>query len=102
MNILGLVMIILGIIFLIYSIISKDKINIYNRRDNLSILNERKFLKLQLYFSVLSSVYLITFGLAVIIYNLDNLYVLLSPLIFRFINYMVILVSKAKQYIKLK
>lgn len=102
MNILGLVVIISGIIFLIYSIISKDKINIYNRRDNLSILNECKFLKLQLYFSVLSSVYLITFGLAVIIYNLDNLYVLLSPLIFRFINYMVILVSKAKQYIKLK
>lgn len=95
-------MIALGIMFLIYSIISKDKINIYNRRDNLSILNERKFLKLQLYFSVLSSVYLIIFGLAVIIYNLDNLYVLLSPLIFRFINYMVILVSKAKQYIKLK
>lgn len=102
MNILGLVVIIAGIMFLTYSIISKNKINIYNRRDNLSIKNERKFLKLQLYFSVLNSVYLITYGLVILIYDLDNLYIVLSPLIFHFINYLIRLIGKSQGYIELK
>lgn len=101
MNIVGLALIVLGIIFLIYSIMSKNKVNIYNRRNNLIIINKHKFLKLQLCFSIFTSVCVITWGL--IIYNLPNLpdiYILLSPLLFPFMNSIINPISRIKGYIK--
>jgi hypothetical protein len=100
LNTLGVFMISVGIVFLVYSVITRKKVNIYNRGDSKIILNEHKFLRLQLYISILNSAYLIVFGFIVIEYNLINVYIALSPLLFHFINYLVILIGKAKQYIR--
>ena len=101
MNILGLVPIALGIIFLIYSVIYKNKIGI-NRSDKFIIVNKEKLLTLQLYCSIFNSVCMIIVGIIVILYNLPNIYVVAYGLIFTFINYLVIPIGKNKQYIKNK
>lgn len=100
MNTIGLVLIFVGIIFLIHSIKCKNKVNVYNRGNNLIIVNKHKFLKLQLYLSIFNSACIITFGLVVIIYNLKSAYIILFPLLFHFINYLIRLIGRTKQYIK--
>jgi hypothetical protein len=102
LNTVGVVLIVAGVIFLIYSIICKNKVNVYNRRDNLIVVNKHKFLKLQLYLSILNSVCIITLGLVVIIYNLESAYIVLFPLFFHFMNYLIRLIGRSKQYIKYK
>jgi len=100
LNIVGSALIVLGIIFLIYSIMSKNKVNIYNRRNNLIVINKHKFLKLQLYFSIFTSVCVIAWGLIIGLYNLPNIYILLSPLLFPFMNSIINPISRIKGYIK--
>lgn len=100
MNIVGSALIVLGIIFLIYSIMSKNKVNIYNRHNNLIIINKHKFLKLQLYFSIFTSVCVIAWGLIIGLYNLPNIYILLSPLLFPVMNSIIYPISRIKGYIK--
>ncbi|WP_346962335.1 hypothetical protein [Clostridium sp.] len=101
MNIPGLSLIAIGIIFLIYSVIYKNEIMI-NKSDKLIIVNKQKLLTLQLYCSIFNSVCMIIGGSIVIIYNLPNLCVLAYGFIFIFINYIIIPIGKTKQYIKYK
>jgi len=102
MNKLGLGIIIIGIIYLLYSILFKNKVNIYNKKSYYVVLDKHKFLKLQLYISIINSVCAILFGLVAYIYNLSNSYILLYPLVFHLINYVTILIGKRRQYIKYK
>jgi hypothetical protein len=102
LNIVGLVLIGAGLIFLIYSIICKNKVNIYNRSNDFIILNKQKFLNLQLYFSILNSICAIILGLIVIKYNLISIYIALYPLVFHLINYLIKLTGEIKKYIKYK
>lgn len=102
LNLVGLVLVLSGLTFLIYSVICKDKVNIYNRSDNLIIVDRQKFLLLQFYFSILNSICMSIFGIIVIIYNLSDIYVIAYPLLFHIINYIIKLVAKSKQYIKYK
>ena len=101
MNIPGFALIALGLIFLIYSVINKNKIMI-NRSDKLIIVNKQKILTLQLYCSIFNSVCMVLLGTMVIVYNLPNMYVLVYGFIFIFINYLVIPIGITKQYIKYK
>jgi len=101
LNVPGLSLIVVGIIFLIYSIIDKNKISI-NKSDKFIIVNKQKLLTLQLYCSVFNSVCMIILGIIVFMYNLSNMYVLAYGFIFTFINYLVIPLGKTKQYIKYK
>lgn len=101
MNSLGLVIIATGLIFLIYSVIWRNKVNIYNGSDKYVVTNMQQFLILQLWISVLNSVFLIVLGFIVIIGNLLNIYVVTSPLLFHFINYITIIIGRKKQYIKI-
>ena len=101
MNIPGLLSIALGIIFLIYSVIYKNKISI-NSSEKFIIVNKQKLLTLQLYCSIFNSVCMIILGIIVIAYNLPNMYVVAYGFIFTFINYIVIPIGRAKQYIKYK
>lgn len=101
MNIPGLILIVIGIIFLIYSIIYKNKINI-NRSDKFIIINKQKLLTLQLYCSIFNSVCMIIWGTIIIIYDLSNIYALPYGFIFLFIDYIIILIARIKQYIKYK
>lgn len=99
---LGLVIIAVGIIYLIYSILFKNKVSIYNRKDYIIILDEQRFLKLQLNISIINSACTILFGLIVYIYNFSNPIIILYPLAFHFINYLTLLIGKKRQYINYK
>ena len=101
MNIPGLSLIAIGIIFLIYSVIYKNEIMI-NKSDKLIIVNKQKLLTLQLYCSIFNSVCMIIWGIIIIIYNLPSIYVVAYGLIFTFINYIIIPIGRIKQYIKYK
>lgn len=100
LDIVGLVLIIAGSIFFGYSILSKNKVNIYNRRKNLVVVNMRQFLKVQLYCSIITSVCIIAWGLVIIIYNLPEVYVMLSPLLFPFLNALINPISRMSGYIE--
>lgn len=90
-----------AVIFLIYSIIRKNKVRI-NFRDIFIIINEDKFLGLQLHCSILNSTCMIILGIIVIVYNLHSPYILLYPLLYHFMNYIKIPIGRMKQYIKYK
>ena len=94
----GVWLLVIGILFLIYSVIYKNKIMI-NRSDKLIIVNKQKLLTLQLYCSIFNSVCMIIWGIVAII---CNLYIISYGFIFIFINYIIIPIGKAKQYIKYK
>jgi len=101
LNIPGCALIAIGLIFLTYSVTNKNKIMI-NRSDKLIIVKKQKMLTLQLYCSIFNSVCMIVLGIVVIVYSLSNLYALVYGFIFIFINYLVIPIGIAKQYIKYK
>jgi hypothetical protein len=101
LNILGWAVITTAIVFLIYSILSKNKVSA-KFRDSFIILNEYKFLSLKLYCSIFNLVGMIIFGIIVIRYNLPGPYVTAYPLLYRFVNYLIIPIGRTKQYIKYK
>jgi O-antigen/teichoic acid export membrane protein len=101
LNVFGLFIIAAAVIFLIYSIINKNKVRI-SFSDIYIIINEKRFLSLQLYCSILNSACMIIFGIIVNIYKLNSPYIILYPLLFHFINYIKIPIGRVKQYIKCK
>lgn len=98
-NWIYLVLSTIGIIYLIYSILCRNRVTLYNRSDKIVIIKSIEFLKLQLYFSIVNSLFLIIYGIVLTIYNVNHIYFLLAPLIFHFINYLLRIVSKKKKYI---
>ena len=101
LNIPGLIVITTGLIFLIYSVTHKNKINI-NRIHRFIIVDKENFLKLQLRCSIFNSACMIIFGIIVIVYNLPNIYIIAYPLLFQFINYIIMPIGRVKHYIKEK
>lgn len=100
MNIPGFILIVAGLIFAIYSIIFKNKINFYNKNGKFVLVNKQKFLNLQLYISVINSACMIIFGIIVVKYNLSTIYIVAYPSLFHFINYIIRPISRNKKYIK--
>ncbi|MCY6372601.1 hypothetical protein [Clostridium ganghwense] len=100
MNWLGLCPIIIGLIYLMYSILSRNKVIWYYRSERMIVIKEKSFFKLQLYFSIANSIYMIALGVIIIIYNLENVYVVGSPIPFHFLNYLFKIVSKMTAYAK--
>lgn len=101
MNKLGLVLVLAGLLFLIYAIICKNKINIFNRSDRFVVVNEKEFFKLQFYLSIFNAVCMIIFGVIVVIYNLSNFIIISYPLVFHIINSFLISACRRRGYIKL-
>lgn len=101
MYIPGLIVITLGLILLIFSFIDKDKVIIKNS-NRFNIVNKQKFLNLQLYCLILISAGMIVLGIIIIIYNIPIRYILPYALVFLFIDYIIILIGRVKQYIKYK
>ena len=101
MNIPGLILIVIGSFYIIYSGIHKNEISI-NRSDKFMIIDKERFLTLQLYFSIFNSLCMITFGVVIVKYSLSNIYVFLCGVIFIFTNYIFIPISIKKGYLKYK
>ena len=97
--IMGIPMIMAGVFGLCYSILYRNRIRAY-KMDKMIIISKKQFLKLQLIFSIIISVYLIVFGLIDTIYHLRPFYFLIViTLLYCAIN-LLIVVSKKKGYIK--
>jgi hypothetical protein len=98
----GLIIIAVGIIFLIYSVIYKNKVDIKGI-DKFIIVNREKLITLQLYCSIFNSVCMIIVGIIIFIYNVPSIYGAAYGLIFIFINnYLAIPIGRSKKYIKYK
>lgn len=97
----SIILIVLGIIYIIYSVINKEKIFI-NNKDNYIILDKIKFQKLQLFTNILSSVILIGFGIFKIIYEFNDYYILISAFIYILLNSLIVPIALKNNIIKKK
>lgn len=102
MNWLGILPILIGVVYLIYSICYRDKITYYNKRfarkTAMTIIKPREFFRIQLKFAILNSAYLIVAGIVIMIFNVSNIFVILSIGGFHFINLILVIQSKMKGY----
>ncbi len=101
MNIPGIILILIGIVFLIYSIISRNEINI-NKIDKFNIKDIDKLLNLQFTANIINSLIMICLGFIIVIYNFSNLYVIFYAFIFVLINYIITPIAVKKGYIEVK
>jgi len=90
----------MGVIYLIYSIIFRNKVTLYFRGVEIHEEEEEKYLKLQLYISVFNSLMAIGMGIIIIMCNINPMYLIAIPLIFHCINYGMKLIARLNGYIK--
>ena len=93
---------IIGAIYLSYSFLCRNKVTFYNESCRMIVLNQERFLQLQLYFSIVNSIFLIIIGLVLTIFNLGIVYTFASIGIFYIINFLLRIVAKSKNYIHFK
>jgi uncharacterized membrane protein SpoIIM required for sporulation len=103
MNWIGIVPILMGVIYLIYSVLNRDKVTYYNRRFSrrykMTIIKLSEFLRLQLIFSILISMFNIILGILIIIFDLNNILILVAPIILSLLNFLLVGESKTKGYV---
>lgn len=100
MNIFGLILVVIGILYLTYSFIFRNVTTIYFKNMKISKGKEDEYLKLQLYFSILNSLILIIIGSVILVYNSKSPFILLVPLLFHIVNSTMKKASKRKGYIE--
>jgi hypothetical protein len=95
-----------GVVYLIYSVLCRDKVTYYSRRyyrtSEMTVIKSSEFLRLQLKFSIFSSIYLILYGILITIFNLNSVFIIVGFAPFDFINFLLIIKSKEKGYIDYK
>lgn len=98
MNWNGILPVLTGVIYLIYSVLVRDKVNYKNRRfsrrNEMTIIKLNEFLRLQLNFSVLSSICCMISGMLIIIFNLNDLFILVVPIVFGLMDFLLVVKSK--------
>ncbi|MBZ9625551.1 hypothetical protein G9F71_022230 [Clostridium sp. FP2] len=106
MNWIGILAVLMGVIYLTYSVLFRDKVNYYNRRfsrrNEMTIIKLSEFLRLQLNFSILNSTCCIISGMLIIIFNLNGLFILLVAIVFSLMNFLLVVKSKMKGYVDYK
>lgn len=100
LNSLGLFIIVVGIIYLIYSIVFRNKKTIYFKNIKISKGRKDEYLKLQLYFALLNSLILIIIGSIIVGYNLNSPFIYLVPILNHIVNFIMNQVGKKKGYIE--
>lgn len=101
MNGVGIVLVLFGTGYLLYSIIFRKKVTLYFNSVKILPGKEKEFLKLQLILSVFNSIWMMALGLVVIKYDCKNSILFILPVIFAFANLLMKIVSRKKGYIKL-
>ncbi|GFZ30890.1 hypothetical protein CSC2_14160 [Clostridium zeae] len=102
MNFIGLIPVFIGVIYLIYSVLCKNKLNYYSRRSKIKVVKSYEFLALQFNFAIINTIYLIAYGFLIIVFNLDSIFVILGLAGFYTINFLLLLQSKKRGYIEYK
>ncbi|ABR48406.1 hypothetical protein Amet_2248 [Alkaliphilus metalliredigens QYMF] len=100
MNWFGVFLIFIGLCYLIYSIIFRSKVTLYFKDIKVIEGKEEEYLKLQLYFSFINSLMVVSIGIIITMYNLDTPYIVLTPLIVHLVNFAMKLTSKQKGYVE--
>lgn len=101
MNIVGFFCFLSGIIHLIRSILSRNKIaNYYYNLSKLIIIKKEKVLKLQLYFSILISLYVMILGLILILHNIRIIYAYILLFLPVILKYIFVVILQKMEYIK--
>jgi len=103
MNWIGLALVLMGVVYLIYSVLCRDKVTYYIRKytriNEITLIKPSKFFRLQLKFLILNSVYLIISGILIIIFNFSSIFIILGLTVFHLINFLIIVEGKKKEYI---
>ncbi|MBX4258560.1 hypothetical protein KTC96_18870 [Clostridium estertheticum] len=106
MNWIGILPVSIGVLYLIHSVLFSDKLTYYNRRfskrNKMTIMKSSEFLKLQLNFSILNSMYCIIFGILIIILNLNSLFILVVAIVSSLMELLLIVKSKINGYVDYK
>lgn len=108
MNLFGIMFIVFGSIYLMYSILFRHKTTIYFRKYKIIENKEKDYLRLQLRFSIINSLWLLFTGFILIscypksYTSTASMLSLFAILVFHFINSILISISKKKRYIALK
>ena len=106
MNWIGIVPVLIGAVYLIYSVLFRDRVTYYNRirarKIEMTIIKPGEFLKLQLDFSIFNSIYCIVYGGLIIIFNINSIFIVVGLGIFHLINFLLIAESKKKGYVYYK
>lgn len=92
----------MGVIYLIYSIICRKKVTIYNRNSRMTILDKENYLRFQLQIAILNGIVAIIWGTIMIVFKADGLYAVLYPLSLHCINGLFHVISKNKKYVSYK
>lgn len=103
MNWLGMLCVLMGVFYLIYSVLRRDKVAYHSRRyfrtSEMTIIKLSEFLRLQLIFSIYNFIYLILYGILIIVFNLNNVFIIIGVMPFHLINFLFIIEGKKKGYI---
>lgn len=100
MNGVGIVLVLFGTGYLLYSIICRKKVTLYFNRVKILPGKEKEFLKLQLIVSVINSIWMMALGLVVIKYDFKNSILFIFPVFFSFVNLLLKIFSRKKGYIE--
>lgn len=100
LNWVGIVLAAFGLLYMIYSVIFRKKVTIYNKSVKMIIGKDENYLKLQLYFSIANAIWLIAFGTIIIIYNFSSAWILLLPILFHIVNWILKITARRKGYIE--
>lgn len=97
---LAYLIIIVGIIYGIYTVYSRRKVNIYIKRYVGEILKEDNFYLVQFVIGVLNSMMLIAFGIFVLTLHKEVFYLFLSIIMFHLFNFSIVLICSQLKFIK--
>lgn len=100
MNGVGMVLVLFGTGYLLYSIICRKKVTLYFNSVKILPGKEKEFLKLQLIVSVFNSIWMMALGLVVIKYDFKNSILFIFPVVFSFVNLLLKIFSRKKGYIE--
>jgi len=100
LNGVGMVLVLFGTGYLLYSIICRKKVSLYFNSIKILAGKEKNFLKLQLIISVFNSIWMIALGLVVIKYDFKNSILFIFPVVFSLVNSFLKIYSRKKGYIE--
>jgi len=106
MNWIGMIYILSGVFYLMYSFLRRDKVAYQSRRyfrtSEMTIIKSSEFLRLQLIFSIYNSIYFIIYGILIIVFNLNDIFIIVGVMPYHLINFLFIVQCKKKAYVDYK
>lgn len=101
-----MIFILAGVFHFVYSVLFRKHTAYYTKpykkRSEMKVIKLNEFLKLQFFSALFNALFLVTYGVVMIRFQLNNVFFFPGLLLFHFINFILIVVSKKKGYIDYK